>query len=45
MPISAGFNSWMNGTTALRTGVEWGFRGTVLGIYGAPVTANFSNDE
>ncbi|UVW29197.1 hypothetical protein [Massilia sp. H6] len=38
MPISAGFNSWMNGATATRNAVEVGFRGTVLGIYGAPAT-------
>jgi RHS repeat-associated protein len=45
MAISAGFNSWMNGTTALRTAVEWGFRGTVAGIYGAPLTAAFNGDD
>ena len=39
MPISAGFNSWMNGTTALRSTVEWGFRATVVGTYAAPITA------
>ena len=39
MPISAGFNSWMNGSTVLRRNVEWGFRSSVAGIYGAPVTA------
>jgi len=38
LPLTARFNSWMNGSTALRVAVEWGFRGTVLGIYGAPVT-------
>lgn len=45
MPISAGFNSWMNGSTAFRTAVEWGFRGSVLGIYGAPLTAPVSGDD
>ncbi|RDH43688.1 RHS repeat domain-containing protein [Zooshikella ganghwensis] len=39
MPISAGLNSWMNGSTAFRRGVERGFRGIVLGIYGAIPTA------
>ncbi len=34
LPISAGFNSWMNGSTAVRTGVEWGFKGVVAGMYG-----------
>jgi RHS repeat-associated protein len=45
MPISAGFNSWMNGSTAARTAVEWGFRGSVAGIYGAPVTAALSGGD
>lgn len=45
MPISAGFNSWMNGSTAFRTAVEWGFRGSVAGIYGAPITAAVSGDD
>jgi choice-of-anchor A domain-containing protein/RHS repeat-associated protein len=31
LPISAGFNSWMNGSTLTRQLVEWGFRGSVLG--------------
>ncbi|WP_194869381.1 RHS repeat-associated core domain-containing protein [Myxococcus sp. AB025B] len=39
MPLTAKFNSWMNNSTALRNGVEWGFRGVVAGIYGAPATA------
>jgi RHS repeat-associated protein len=43
LPISAGFNSWMNGSTGLRIFVEWGFRGSVLGIYGAPITATVSD--
>src|SRR5207249_3870182 len=33
LPLSAGFNSWMNGSTALRTGVEWGLKGVIGGIY------------
>jgi hypothetical protein len=45
MAISAGFNSWMNGSTAFRTAVEWGFRGSVAGIYGAPLTAAVSGDD
>ncbi|MFG6468303.1 RHS repeat-associated core domain-containing protein [Roseateles sp. BYS87W] len=45
MAISAGFNSWMNGSTAFRTAVEWGFRGSVAGIYGAPLTAAVSRDD
>lgn len=45
MPISAGFNSWMNGSTAFRTAVEWGFRGSVAGIYGAPITVAVSGDD
>ncbi|MBP7573401.1 MAG: RHS repeat-associated core domain-containing protein, partial [Rhodoferax sp.] len=45
MAISAGFNSWMNGSTALRTAVEWGFKGTVAGIYGASATAAMSGDD
>ncbi|MDR2128023.1 MAG: hypothetical protein LBP52_03010 [Burkholderiaceae bacterium] len=36
MPISARFNRWMNGAGISRY-VEWGFRGTVSGIYGAPI--------
>ena len=43
MPISARFNSWMNGTTAFRTAVEWGFRVSVAGIYSAPVTAGLNS--
>jgi RHS repeat-associated protein len=39
MPISAGLNSFMNGATTLRTAVQAGFTSTVLGIYGAPLTA------
>jgi RHS repeat-associated protein len=39
LPISAELNSFMNGSTALRSAAEWAFRGTVLGIYGAPATA------
>jgi len=39
MPISSALNSWMNGSTAIRTAAEWGFRGGVLGIYGGPATA------
>jgi hypothetical protein len=35
IPLSAGFNSWMNGSTALRLGTEWGLRGVVVGIYGS----------
>ncbi|WP_368563720.1 RHS repeat-associated core domain-containing protein [Pseudoxanthomonas sp. UTMC 1351] len=35
LPISAKFNSWMNNSTATRSFVEWGFRASVLGIYGA----------
>lgn len=34
MPISAGLNSYMNGSTATRVAVEWGFKGAVAGIYG-----------
>ena len=45
MPISAGFNSWMNGSTALRAATEMGFRGSVMGIYGAPFTMMFSSDR
>ena len=44
MPISAGFNSWMNGSTAVRNAAEWGFRGSVAGIYGAPATAALRDD-
>jgi RHS repeat-associated protein len=45
MPISAGLNTWMNGSTGLRTAGEWAFRATVSGIYGAGPTAaaNSSN--
>lgn len=39
MPISAGFNSWMNGTTALRSAAEWGFKAAVLATEAAPATA------
>jgi hypothetical protein len=34
LPISAGFNSWMNGSTAARWAVEKFFTASVLGIYG-----------
>ena len=44
MPISARLNSWMNGSTALRSAAEWGFRSSVAGIYGAPVTAGLRDD-
>ena len=43
MPISSGFNSWMNGSTVLRSSVEYGFRGSVISIYGATPTFIFSN--
>lgn len=33
-PVSAGFNSWMNGSTVTRTAVEYGVKGVVGGIYG-----------
>lgn len=39
LPISAEFNSWMNSSTVVRNIVEVGFRGSVLGIYGAAPTA------
>ncbi len=42
MPISAKFNSWMNGSTGFRTAVEYGFTGSVLGIYGAIPTAIYN---
>jgi hypothetical protein len=45
LPLSAGFNSWMNGSTALRTTVERSLRGVILGIYGAPITAGIINDD
>jgi len=32
------FNGWMNGSTGLRVATEWGLKGSVLGIYGAPAT-------
>lgn len=35
MPISAGLNSYMNGSTSTRVAVEWGFKGSVAGTYGA----------
>jgi hypothetical protein len=35
VPLTAGFNSWMNGSTALRLGTEWGLKGVVVGIYGS----------
>jgi RHS repeat-associated protein len=44
MPISAGLNSYMNGSTATRLGVEWGFRGTVAGIYGGPFESGGGSD-
>ena len=34
LPLSAGFNSWMNGSTATRVAAEWGLKGTIGGIYG-----------
>ncbi|MGD9505601.1 MAG: RHS repeat-associated core domain-containing protein [Syntrophobacteraceae bacterium] len=42
LPISAGFNSWMNGSTAARVAVEWGFRVSIVGIYSAPVTVSLT---
>jgi hypothetical protein len=39
LPISSKLNQWMNGSTPARKLVEGGFRATVLGIYGAPVTS------
>ena len=43
LPLTASFNSWMNGSTRARRAVEWGLRLTILGIYGAPVTAGGRN--
>jgi len=37
-PLSARFNSWMNGSTIGRIGLEWGLKGVVGGTYGAPLT-------
>jgi len=34
LPLTAEFNSWMNGSTIARRAVEWGVRGVVAGIYG-----------
>ncbi len=45
IPITAGFNSWMNGTTTARIAVEWGFKGSVVGIYGAPISAAVSSNN
>ncbi len=45
LPLTAGFNSWMNGSTASRVAVEWGFRVGVAGIYGAPVTAAMNGND
>ncbi|WP_265683819.1 hypothetical protein [Verminephrobacter aporrectodeae] len=46
MPISARFNSWMNGSTLGRRFVERGFRVSVLTIYGAPaITITLSDDD
>ena len=38
LPISANLNSWMNGSTMLRSTVQRGFAGTVIGMYGAVPT-------
>ncbi len=43
LPLSSGFNSWLNGSTAARVATEWGLRTTILGIYGAPITAGSLN--
>ncbi|MCW8167113.1 RHS repeat-associated core domain-containing protein [Verminephrobacter aporrectodeae subsp. tuberculatae] len=46
MPISAGFNRWMNGSTKGRKFVERGFRVAVVTIYSAPpITAALSSDD
>lgn len=37
MPISAKFNSWMNGSTAARSFVEWGFKGAAGMTEASPV--------
>jgi RHS repeat-associated protein len=42
MAISARLNSYMNSSTSLRILTEWSFRGAVVGIYGAPVTAGIT---
>ena len=39
LPLTASFNSWMNGSTAARIAVEQGLKVTVLGIYASPITA------
>jgi len=33
LPLSAGFNSWMNGSTMTRSAAEWGFKAMGLSIY------------
>jgi RHS repeat-associated protein len=45
MPLSAGFNTWMNGSTPARVAAEWLFRAQVTGIYAAPVTAAVNGDD
>ena len=36
LPLSANFNSWMNGSTTVRNGVEWGFKATAGSLYISP---------
>jgi len=37
LPLSANFNSWMNGSTAARNVVEWGFKATAGSLYVSPL--------
>lgn len=44
MPISRGFNNYMNGSTLMRQAVQWGFAGTVGMLETSPIGALSSND-